>query len=348
MDINLHLASEFHKSIGDKIKKAYNNEILLSDKPFTQLTLFELRSIIENEIKSKLPNEQNYGLAFPIGLNADSIVAHYTPTKIKDSILDTLPYYLNGNTSLNKCKLLKVDYGVHINGYIIDSAFSLNLDKSTESKILIESSEEAVNKVIKEIGLDSRLDDLADIAHEVVSSYEINDKPIKLVNNVYSHNIDRWKIHGHKFIKPDYKDLSNHTSYLIQDNEQYAIEFYTTNGLGKGKLVEISETYSHFSISEYYSNKPVPIFEIDRYNKIIHVIQQQLYSLPFCPNYLLNYKIKYGKKKLSSIKLTESLNELHNLNILNSYPPIIEYDTSASVAQHERTISIVDGIVREY
>ena len=348
MDINLHLASEFHKSIGDKIKKAYNNEILLLDKPFSQLTLFELRNIIETEIKGKLPNEQNYGLAFPIGLNVDSIVAHYTPTKIKDSVLDTLPYYLNGYTQINKCKILKVDFGVHINGYIIDSAFSLNLDKSTESKILIESSEEAVNTVIKEIGIDSRLNDLADIAHEVVSSYEINDNPIKLVDNVYSHNIERWKIHGNKFIKPDYKQLLNHISYSIQDNEQYAIEFYTTNGNGKGKLVTIPETHSHFSISEHYSNKSVPIFEIDRYNKIINVIQQQFYSLPFCPNYLLDYKVKDGKKKLSSIKLTESLNELHNLNILNSYPPIIEYDTSALVSQYERTISIVDEIVREY
>ena len=140
MDINLHLASEFHKSICDKLEKAHNNEILLLDKPFSQLTLLELRSIIETEIKGKLPNEQNYGLAFPIGLNTDSIVAHYTPTKIKDSVLDTLPYYLNGNTKLNRCRILKVDFGVHINGYIIDSAFSLNLDKSTESKILIDSS----------------------------------------------------------------------------------------------------------------------------------------------------------------------------------------------------------------
>lgn len=52
------------------------------------------------------------GVAFPTGLSRNNCAAHYSPNK--------------GNTHvLEKDDVMKVDFGVHVNGYIVDSAFTL-------------------------------------------------------------------------------------------------------------------------------------------------------------------------------------------------------------------------------
>ena len=338
---------------------------ILKQPHSTDLTLLELRGIIEELITSKLANLTptsntiiHSGLAFPIGLSADSIVAHYTPFKMPTSHTSKLPYYLNPNTTLKECKLLKVDYGVQINGYIIDSAFTLDFINTTESSMLVKASNEIVNKVIKSCGVDVRLNELSDMATELVSSYEINETPLKLVSNVYSHNIEQWKIHGGKFICLDYKDTTttkdtNNVNHPLIDtkmelNEQYAIEFYATNGLGKGRLIDNTLTYSHYRMNElYYDKSKIPIFEIDKHNKIMDVILNNMKMLPFCPNFVASYNLKVNKKKLTPHNIAASLQELYCLGFLHSYPPIIEMDPMALVAQKEKTI-IIDEIIKVF
>ena len=85
--------------------------------------------------------------------------------------------------------LLKIDYGIQINGNIIDKAFSININGGQDEDILIEASVCAVDKIKKEIGVDVRLNELASIAREIIQSYEYKGEPLKIVENVYSHNI---------------------------------------------------------------------------------------------------------------------------------------------------------------
>tara|TARA_B110001469_G_scaffold127611_1_gene149256 strand:- start:718 stop:1779 length:1062 start_codon:yes stop_codon:yes gene_type:complete len=335
----------------------YHINNLLKQPLATDITLLELRGMIEKLILTKLENLKSTsntiidtGLAFPIGLSVDSIVAHYTPFKMPKSHISNLPYYLNPNTTLKECKLLKVDYGVQLNGYIIDAAFTLDFANTPESTILVKASNEIVNNVIKSCGIDVRLNSLSDIANEMILSYEVNDKPLKLVSNVYSHNIEQWKIHGGKFISLDYKETHNNDEKSLIEtkmelNEQYAIEFYSTNGLGKGSLIDNKLTYSHYRINESYHDKSkIPIFEIDKHNKIMNIVSNHMKILPFCPNFVASYNLKVNKKKLTPHNIATSLQELHCLGFLHSYPPIIELDPTALVAQTEKTI-IIDDIV---
>jgi methionyl aminopeptidase len=348
----LQQASDIHHQVEDQIKN------IIEQPHSTDLTLLELRGIIEELITSKLDNLTNNtinshhitnsGLAFPIGLSVDSIVAHYTPFKMPTSHTSTLPYYLNPYTTLKECKLLKVDYGVQINGYIIDSAFTLDFVNTPESSTIVKASNEIVDEIIKSCGVDVRLHELSDIANELVSSYEVNEKQLSLVSNVYSHNIEQWKIHGGKFISLDYKDAYTMVDYKMKLNEQYAIEFYATNGLGKGHLIDNTLTYSHYRLDEtYYDTTRIPIFEIDKYNKIIDVISNNMKMLPFCPNFFASYNLKVNKKKLTPHNIASSLQELHCLGYLHSYPPIIETDPKALVAQNEKTI-LIDEIVKVF
>ena len=344
-------ASIIHNTVKNEIINLYDNEF----DYFKELTLNQLRCFIEENIKSYSNNQINFGLGFPIGLNADCIVAHFTPIKITESIsTENILYYINGETQLKNIKLLKIDYGVHINGYIIDSAFTLDINKkitdneSNLNEILINSSKEAVSKVISNSGVDVRLNELSEIANEIVDSYEYNNKPIKLVENVYSHNIDRWIIHGSKFIKPDYKKNSLSIDEKMDLNEIFAIEFYTTNGRGKGELIKCEHlsSYTHYNLLENYIDS-YPLFIDDKYNLLLETIQKNIYTLPFCPNFVYNYKVKVNNKKIKPNKIVKNLQELHKLGILNSYPPIIEIDNAAVVAQTEKTI-LVDDVINVY
>ena len=352
----LQQASTIHRQV------EYHVNNILKQPLAVDITLLELRGIIEELLLAKLENIKSTsntitntitdaGLAFPIGLSVDSIVAHYTPFKMPTSHISNLPYYLNPNTTLKECKLLKVDYGVQLNGYIIDAAFTLDFANTTESSMLVKASNEIVANVIKSCGVDVRLNTLSDIANELILSYEVNEKPLKLVSNVYSHNIEQWKIHGGKFISLDYKDTPYDSNKSLIDtkmelNEQYAIEFYATNGLGKGRLIDNKLTYSPYRMKEsYYDEYKIPIFEIDKHNKIMDIVLDHMKMLPFCPNSVASYNVKVNKKKLTPHNIATSLQELHCLGVLHSYPPIIELNPTALVAQTEKTI-IIDDIVK--
>ena len=72
--------------------------------------------------------------AFPVNLSIDEIAAHYHPT-LEDETIAT--------------GLLKIDIGIHINGFIADSAFSIDLTSNNKYKELIKASEEALENALK-------------------------------------------------------------------------------------------------------------------------------------------------------------------------------------------------------
>lgn len=347
----LQLASLIHSNVKKQIEVAFNKNIIIINnvtKPFLEITILELRNFINNALKTEFlevkVSSDSYSdldilLAFPIGINGDRVVAHYTPFQLSKQMCSNLPYYLNPISNIKEYRILKIDYGIAINGNIIDKAFSLNIDNSDEVNTLINTSELAVNKVIESMGIDMRLNELADIAREIVESTELNEKPLKIVENVYSHNILPWKVHGAKFIKPDWtKDENTILDLKINENEQWAIEIYCSNGSGKGELVNNIETFSHYKIADKFIdfNKiKTPIFALEEYNKLMSEIK---YPLPFCLNRIA---IKKNKKKLSCFKIAQLCQDLHTKGVLESYPPIVEsFPEDCIVSQIEKNVIV--------
>lgn len=351
---NLKLASLIHSNVKKQIEQAFsNNTIIINNdqKLFLEITLLELRNFINDalkaefiEVKSKISfQDLNLLLAFPIGINGDRVIAHYTPFQLSKQLYDNLPYYLNPMSLIKEFRILKIDYGIAINGYIIDKAFSLNIDQSEEVNALINTSELAVNKVIQYMGVGTRLNELADIAREIVESTEFNEKPFKIVENVYSHNILPWKVHGAKFIKPDWEKANDILDLKVEEGEQWAIEIYCSNGSGKGELVSNIEVFSHYKVADQFidfDKIKVPIFALEEYNKLVSEIK---YPLPFCPNRIT---IKKNKKKLSCFKIAQLSQELHNQGFLDSFPPIIEsFPSNCIVSQIEKNVIVGSYVV---
>lgn len=75
------------------------------------------------------------GLGFPTGLALNNCVAHYTPNPGQKDII------------LQASDVMKVDFGVHINGWIVDSAFTMSFDPTYDN--LLAAVKDATNTGIK-------------------------------------------------------------------------------------------------------------------------------------------------------------------------------------------------------
>ena len=74
-------------------------------------------------------------MGFPTGLCLNNIAAHWTPNPGGKEIV------------LEKSDVLKVDFGVHVNGRIVDSAFTVAFDHKYDN--LLAAVQEATNTGIQ-------------------------------------------------------------------------------------------------------------------------------------------------------------------------------------------------------
>lgn len=104
-------------------------------------TLIEIAEGIENAVRALTGREGleegdniKGGMGFPCGLSLNHCAAHYTPN--------------TGNKMvLQQSDVMKVDFGVHINGRIVDSAFTMTFDPVYDK--LLEAVKDATNTGIR-------------------------------------------------------------------------------------------------------------------------------------------------------------------------------------------------------
>lgn len=295
---NYRNAASVHKNI----------RLLLKDYIKPGIKLIDICEFIENNIRNSLSNEVNNGIAFPVGVSLNNIAAHWTPQK-------------NDTTVLTENDVLKVDFGTHIDGNIIDSAFTYAYDDKFNP--LKEASKEAVYNVIKNIGVGSRISELGGIASEIVNSYEIELEnkliPLKPINNIYGHSIEQWKIHGNKYIYP----LKTNNTGVIEENDVLAIEIYVSTGCG---TTIMDSNSNHFMLKEKYNSSNL---KLKKSRELLNYIKSNFKTLAFTQRYFNDIK---------SVDI--GLKELFNNQIINSYPPLVEPLDNSYISQFEHTIHV--------
>ena len=157
------------------------------------------------------------GVGFPTGLSRNNCAAHYTPNA--------------GNTMvLDKDDVMKVDFGVHINGRIVDSAFTMSFNPMYDN--LIAAVKDATNTGVREAGIDVRVCDIGAAIQEAMESYEVEIKgetyPVKAIRNLTGHNIGRWQIHGGKSVPI----VKGGDQTKMEEGEVFAIETFGSTGKG--------------------------------------------------------------------------------------------------------------------
>lgn len=255
------------------------------------IPLLELAEKIESKIY-----ELKGKPAFPTNLSINEIAAHFTPSYDDTTIAHGL---------------LKVDLGVQVDGWISDTAFSVDLENSSENKKLIEASEKALEEAKKTIGKGVSTNEIGKAVQKAIELYGFSP-----IINLSGHQIEQYNLHsGLSIPNIDDKRISEIKSGL------YAIEPFSTNGSGKVKDGRPSGIYSLID----YKNIRNP-----NAREILEYIAEEYQQLPFCSRWLVK---KFGTKALPA------LNQLEQNENLHQYAQLVEVGKGI-VAQTEDTILI--------
>ena len=308
-------AGEIHRKVREYIEPLVKPNVKIID--LVNLIEDKIREEVQKSIEESqvLYGPQiNGGIAFPTGISINNVAAHYTPLRKDETII-------------KESDVVKIDYGVHLNGHIIDAAFTINLDN--KFKKVLDASRESVSTIIKEIGVGSRFNELSQLSKEIVESYElVEDQVLKVIDNLAGHNILPWKIHGGKLLyglpNPESEDLK------VCDGDKMAIEIFVSNGDGTTMLDLNPRNYTHYMLK---SNDYIPLFQNKKTNELSKIIKNNFKTLAFCPRFIDNINKKH-------VNYNHNLQELFRNGILNSYPPLLETDPNSVVAQFEHTIIV--------
>jgi methionyl aminopeptidase len=259
--------------------------------------LLEIAELIENKISELNKNAKP---AFPTNLSTNEIAAHYTPAYDDKTLAHGL---------------LKVDFGVHIDGWISDQAFSVDLENSPENKKLITASEKALEKAIEKINSGISVSEIGKSIQKEISSLGFNP-----IVNLSGHEIKQHDLHAGLTI-PNYE---NNSTEKISSG-LYAIEPFATSSSSSGKVRDGQPS----GIYNVQDSKP-PRSPLAR--EILDYVLEEYYTLPFCSRWLVK---KFGTKALLVLKQLEQNGNLHQ------YSQLVEYSKSP-VAQSEHTVFIDD------
>jgi len=245
--------------------------------------------------------------AFPCNISINDVAAHYTPS-IDDDVV------------IPEGAVVKIDVGVHIDGFIADTATTIDL--SGDYSKLLEASEGALEEAIAHVKPYTSLYEIGRVVEQKVKS--VGFKPIR---NLSGHNILRYRVHGGLSI-PNYADRSLRNT-RIPPGSVIAIEPFATNGKG---LVVDKQTINIYS----YTGRTPKIALTERESEILRVIIERFKTLPFTPRWLKD--IAEPKELINNIK------SLQAKGVLHGYPVLVEMG-GGIVAQFEHTLYISDSEV---
>ena len=265
---------------------AYAKSIIKPGMP-----LLEIAQKIHAEIE-----KQGGQPAFPVNLSIDDIAAHYHPT-LEDTAVTT--------------GLLKVDIGIHINGFIADTAFTIDLTSDKRHKELIEASEKALNNALELLkqNPDSTLNQ---IGQEIQTTIE--NQGFSPIINLSGHSLNNYEVHSGITI-PNYANGNNNP---LEDGA-YAIEPFATTG--EGKIYE-GQSSNIFQVINPKNTRSANA------RKIFDYVWQKYKLLPFSLREIQE-KFKAGART--------GLRELEQAGIIKNFPQLVE-KSHQPVSQAEHTI----------
>lgn len=255
-------AAEIHRQVRQDAQKRI--------KPGQSLT--EIAENIEDGVRA-LTGHQGLlegdnivaGMGFPTGLSINHCAAHYTPNAGNKMVLQ-------------QADVMKVDFGVHVNGRILDSAFTMAFEPQYDP--LLAAVKDATNTGVREAGIDVRMSDIGAAIQEVMESYEVTlggkTLPVRAIRNLNGHNIGQYQIHGGKSV-PIVKG-SDQTK--MEEGEVFAIE--TFGSTGKGYVSDDMET-SHYA--KVMDAPKVPL-RVASAKNLLSSITKNFGTLPWCRRYL--------------------------------------------------------------
>ncbi|MBS7654351.1 type II methionyl aminopeptidase [Candidatus Bathyarchaeota archaeon] len=242
--------------------------------------------------------------AFPCNVSVNEVAAHYTSPP-------------NDGRRIPEKAIVKIDIGVHVDGYIADTATTVCF--SPEYEGMVYAAEKALEAAINIVRPGISISKVSSEIQVAIERYGF--KPI---SNLTGHQIGRYIIHAGKSIP----NISHFSLEKIASGCVYAIEPFVTLNDAIGIVKDSPERYIFRLVKYKFAQKQTEI------RNLLNFINENFKTLPFAERWLIR-----GLRREEAYK--RAFSELISQKYIMSYPVFIEASLKP-VAQAEHTIFVGD------
>ncbi|MDY6768748.1 MAG: type II methionyl aminopeptidase [Candidatus Nanohaloarchaea archaeon] len=253
--------------------------------------LLEIAETVESFIR-----DEGAAPAFPVNLSIDDDAAHYTPSRGDDTVLE-------------EEHLLNIDVGVHVDGYIGDTAVTVG--PSGQHDTLMAASADALDAALAIVEPGVTLGEIGAAIQDAIESHGATP-----VRNLSGHGLDQYTQHTGKTV-PNI-DTGNDTA--LEAGEAIAIEPFATDGAGKVK-----------------DGRPGNIYRLENdrargrmERKILGEVADRFRTLPFTDRWL---------ESVPAARIRTAMQNLVRSGNLHAYDVLTEAD-GGLVSQKEHTVLV--------
>ncbi|WP_049997442.1 type II methionyl aminopeptidase [Halococcus sediminicola] len=232
--------------------------------------------------------------AFPVNISIDEEAAHATPSIDDESTFGE--------------EMVNLDIGVHVDGWLADTAVTVDLSDNPD---LAEAPEAALEAALELVEDGVSTGDIGARIEEVIDDYGYNP-----VVNLTGHGLARWEQHT----PPNIPNRAVSQSVELEAGDVVAIEPFATDG--SGKVGEGNET-EIFALEHERSVRNRDAREA------LDQITEQFRTLPFATRWL-----DVDRPEMA-------LRRLERQNVVHSYP-VLKEDAGNLVSQKEHTVIVTE------
>jgi methionyl aminopeptidase len=252
------------------------------------------------EEAERLIHEKGGKPAFPCNVSINEVAAHYTSPP-------------NDERRIPEKTTVKVDIGVHVDGYVTDTAFTACFNP--ECRSMADAAEHALKTAIDSVHSDMPVSKIGGIIEKA-----IKNRGFKPISNLTGHSVGRYLIHAGTSI-PNVAQMS---LTKLKAGEVYAIEPFVTLPEAVGRIEDGSETTIFRLVKAKSVKNPYA-------KELLKHIESNFRTLPFAERWL--------KGIVPKEQYREAFKELRASKALMGYPIFVEVSRKP-VAQAEHTVLI--------
>jgi methionyl aminopeptidase len=232
--------------------------------------------------------------AFPVNISIDEEAAHATPSPEDDSTFGE--------------EMVNLDIGVHVDGWLADSAVTVDLSGTPD---LVEASAEALAAAIEEVEPGVETGEIGAVVEETIDGYGYNP-----VVNLTGHGLGHWEQHT----APNIPNRAVSQGVELAVGDVVAIEPFATDGSGKvneGSEEEIFALEREASVRDRQARQA------------LDQITDRFRTLPFATRWL-----DVPRRQMA-------LRRLKRQDVVHGYP-VLKEDEGRLVSQKEHTVIVTE------
>ena len=232
--------------------------------------------------------------AFPVNISIDEEAAHATPEPDDDATFGE--------------EMVNLDIGVHVDGWLADTAVTVDLSGHAD---LAEAPEEALEAAIEVVEPGVETGEIGAEIESVIDGYGYNP-----VVNLTGHGLGHWEQHT----EPNVPNRAVEQGVELEVGDVIAIEPFATDGGGK---------VNEGAHEEIYSLEREASVRNRQAREALDQIVEEFKTLPF------------ARRWLDTSRARMALRRLERNDVVHGYPVLKEQDGSL-VSQREHTVIVTE------